>query len=1256
MSASKIMFYTVLFIGLFPLISSECLMNVQCKCHNINDDEVACNDVNKTLTFLELFSSAKGRIYLSISINNKNVPNLTDSIFTGLSALALDLSLNEIESISEYTFSGIKLLKELKLSSNKLKSISLVIKSITSSSITTLKRLELDRNSFDSILHNFTENFANLEWLNLANNQIIKIVPGVFKNLVNLTKLVLSNNKLTSIKDINANFFTRRFELYLSYNNLNRIFSEEILPPIIELLELKGSSLMSIEPFAFINSRISSLNLKDNNIRILLNNTFRGLFNLNELYMSSSKIEIIEDGCFRDLKYLTTLDMKKNRLSFISRQTFQDLESVMLMNIEYNRINSIEDYAFAKLENLVTLDLSYNKIQFITRNTFIGLVNLATLNLQRNPILRIESNSFSDMRTLGLITPLSLRRLRLESLPRYLFNGTVSAAQVKIDRNRIKSLQRFTFYQMKSVLKLNLDSNMIASIENRTFEDMQRLEILYLSFNSLTKLNQEMFIGLDELYELYIRYNSIREIESSTFKGMSQLKYLYLDYNQLIRFEPGTFGHLSSLEELELSYNKIEEIKAHYFRRLFQLRHLRLLGNRIIRIESGSFKNLSNLHALIIGENSIRVFGEGAFDGITNLKLNLSANQIDSIPVSYFEDSALQELYLAHARLKFVLAYTFMNMIKLTMLKLSENEIEFVSEKFYWFNVSDPKRANCPLDFISLAYNRIKSLSFLNNAFLKNIRELDLTGNLIEEIKTSDFKASLLKLKLLHLSKNNIHRIEPSSFSLSEIQTLDLSNLELNSTFDLNWIGSSIRKLHLSNNHLIGMKLKSMKNLQTLFFSNVQVKSLESIKFYTYFPNLKDLDLSRNVVNFTIKLFANFESPKWLNLSRTGLVSLEFVNAKDVARFSLLDLSFNDIEVLYKNQLAGVTVAHFFLNNNKIKFIEPGFFEYMNLMVELDVSNNLLESTSLDDILTNTKVSRILFSNNLISKLTEYKILDKGPGLGNKINYLDLSVNKLTNVSLVNVDLDVADTSNDFFTVMKMTNIEILLNNNLLEKVTNTQFASLNDLAQLSLFCNQIESIEAYSFYDLDLLVMLNLSSNKLRDLEEATFYGLTQLIWLDLSHNYIENIAKVLFAELFKLSWLDVRNNRLKFIENWSLQKLLALKYLNLEGNVDLRLSNESLTGIKAIQNIVVSFGMLKKTLSNVGFFRGSLEPEISKKVNDIVFYNSINILYYDREINCGMTLYFMKAKIHFNLKTDTDVKKFFNKCLFFELVLPQY
>ncbi|CAB4297902.1 unnamed protein product [Prunus armeniaca] len=210
-----------------------------------------------------------------------------------------------------------------------------------------------------------------------------------------------------------------------------------------------------------------------------------------------------------------------------------------------------------------------------------------------------------------------------------------------------------------------------------------------------------------------------------------------------------------------------------------------------------------------------------------------------------------------------------------------------------------------------------------------NLKELDLTGNLISEWKDVSticeqladlfalnlsynlmahdmveiLKQSLPEIEELHLMGNKISTIEPaSSFAVQGFDYLRLLNLEDNCIADWNEILKlsqlrSLEQLHLSNNSLIrvfypddGMMRellngydsceeshKPFQNLRCLLLGGNNIEDLASIDSLNSFPQLVDIRLSENPVADP----AQGGIPRFVLVAR--LAKVEMLNGSEVS-------------------------------------------------------------------------------------------------------------------------------------------------------------------------------------------------------------------------------------------------------------------------------------------------------------------------------------------------------------------------------------
>ncbi|CAL5401087.1 unnamed protein product [Camellia sinensis] len=189
----------------------------------------------------------------------------------------------------------------------------------------------------------------------------------------------------------------------------------------------------------------------------------------------------------------------------------------------------------------------------------------------------------------------------------------------------------------------------------------------------------------------------------------------------------------------------------------------------------------------------------------------------------------------------------FCNMNNLKVLDLSENSIEDI-KGFERLSVLG-KLELLRLDWNSFNNNILSSLGVLSSLKtlslstnhltgsidigefrnMNNLEELDLSHNLIEDIKGFERQYVLGKLELLDLSYNSFNGIIPSLGFLSSLKTLNLQGINLNGSIDIGEFHnmSSLEEMDLSDNHIDNIKgLKSLSKLKMLNLRWNELKGL----------------------------------------------------------------------------------------------------------------------------------------------------------------------------------------------------------------------------------------------------------------------------------------------------------------------------------------------------------------------------------------------------------------------------------------------
>uniref|UniRef100_A0A1Y9IW79 Uncharacterized protein n=1 Tax=Anopheles minimus TaxID=112268 RepID=A0A1Y9IW79_9DIPT len=290
--------------------------------------------------------------------------NLTDTAwivqYPGL--VEVDLSYNEVETITDTHFSDMQRLKQLILSNNRLSEIDL-----RSSFIQSLLALDVSHNRLLYVEKN-QKQFDTLEQLYLDHNSIVveleRIEDNTFKSVTSLESLILSSNELTSI---DLAIFPSLFYGNVSFNLLTKL----TIPVAVETLDASHNRINTVTGQRYNN--LTNLYLDHNNLTDTA--WLLQFFQLKVLDLSYNELEEITAIHFKHMKYLEELYLSNNRL-VIYTQGSSPILSLKILDVRHNHLLYVEknEKQFDTLEQLyldnnliVTLKLSStNKLQNLT--------------------------------------------------------------------------------------------------------------------------------------------------------------------------------------------------------------------------------------------------------------------------------------------------------------------------------------------------------------------------------------------------------------------------------------------------------------------------------------------------------------------------------------------------------------------------------------------------------------------------------------------------------------------------------------------------------------------------------------------------------------------------------------------------------------------------------------------------------------------------------------------------------------------------
>ncbi|XP_078594304.1 uncharacterized protein LOC144872068 [Branchiostoma floridae x Branchiostoma japonicum] len=248
---------------------------------------------NNALTELTnvTFSPLLNEEVIYLSLHNNNISKLTDYLFAFLPTLrVLSFGVNPVERLSSKVFAGCGQLQELALNNVSLH--------------------EIPSELFKPL--------ANLTKLNLDSNFIGIVRDKAFASLPKLRILRMNGNRIEMIRNNAFYGLYHLEELNLGTNNLRYTPSPAlgVLGMSLKNLDLSANRrLQKIPPNSLSKlHNLTDLRIQSCQLKILQNNNFVGLYNLQRLDLSFNSIQTINPDAFYGLPSIKVLKLNNNYL------------------------------------------------------------------------------------------------------------------------------------------------------------------------------------------------------------------------------------------------------------------------------------------------------------------------------------------------------------------------------------------------------------------------------------------------------------------------------------------------------------------------------------------------------------------------------------------------------------------------------------------------------------------------------------------------------------------------------------------------------------------------------------------------------------------------------------------------------------------------------------------------------------------------------------------------------------------------------
>ncbi|KAG5846642.1 hypothetical protein ANANG_G00117160 [Anguilla anguilla] len=374
---------------------------------------------------------------------------------------------------------------------------------------------------------------------------------------------------------------------------------------------------------------------------------------------------------------------------------------------------------------------------------------------------------------------------------------------------------------------------------------------------------------------------------------------LNLGYNHLKELKSRDFHGLTGLEEVIVSSCGVEVVESGVFRAQGNMRSLELQKNKLKHVPRGLPHSLETLK---LGNNRIQGLQESAFEGLKKLRvLDLQNNLITNLRAS-----ALSPL------------------VKLECLYLDSNNIESVQGSL--------KLAQ--LNLLSMANNKIPSLSSAFFTLLRSLATLRLTGNGLVRVPHDLPQA----LSSLNLDRNQIRSLRSRELGhLRHLAALSVSQNKLVS------VDGGLRLPNLTVLELSGNHLRTLPTRVT--------------------PKLEKLDCGQNSIQeITYQQLSGMRQLRHLFLENNSIQHFEANALKNCIHLTDLALEQNLLPAIPEG--LPETLVRLDLKGNRIATIRERELISLKRLQVLNLRNNKLSSLSLSALELLPRLRKVYLDGN----------------------------------------------------------------------------------------------------------------------------------------------------------------------------------------------------------------------------------------------------------------------------------------------------
>ncbi|XP_024085325.1 peroxidasin homolog [Cimex lectularius] len=156
-----------------------------------------------------------------------------------------------------------------------------------------------------------------------------------------------------------------------------------------------------------LDSDMQVLDLTGNEIPFLTKDAFKsvGLLNLQRIFLKGAGVRELHSDAFKKLTILVEVDLSDNLIATLHQNTFAGNDRLKVLYLNGNPITELKPTQFPHLPHLKTLEMQHCQITEVNRDAFLHLPALEYLNLNGNRLKKIAETVFlplSKLKSLSL--------------------------------------------------------------------------------------------------------------------------------------------------------------------------------------------------------------------------------------------------------------------------------------------------------------------------------------------------------------------------------------------------------------------------------------------------------------------------------------------------------------------------------------------------------------------------------------------------------------------------------------------------------------------------------------------------------------------------------------------------------------------------------------------------------------------------------------------------------------------------------------